>query len=230
MSRRVRVAMLDSGVHTGNPHIQRGLEGGVSILPDGVERSEFQDTLGHGTAVCAVLQELAPEADLYSVKIFNRQLATSLPIVLRAIDWCLRQEIDIINLSLGTANEDHRPLFLAAIERVQAAGALLVSAYEVNGTLMLPGALPGVVGVVEDVSCSRETYRVIREEPIRFAACPYPLDIAGVPRERNIHGVSFAVAHISSQIAKRWHEDSTEKNWVSRLAEEVPTLSEGAPD
>ena len=64
MSRRVRVAMLDSGVHTGNPHIQRGLEGGVSILPDGVERSEFQDTLGHGTAVCAVLQELVDMLDL----------------------------------------------------------------------------------------------------------------------------------------------------------------------
>ena len=228
MSRRVRVAMLDSGVYTGNAHIQRGLEGGVSILPDGVERPEFQDTLGHGTAVCAVLQQMAPEADLYSVKIFDKRLATSLPIVLRAIDWCLKQEIDIINLSLGTANEEHRPLFLAAIDRVQKSGALLVSAYAVTGTLMLPGALPRVVGVVEDATCPRETYRVICEGTTRFAACPFPLDIAGVPRERNIHGVSFAVAHISSQIAKRWHEPSPETDWVARLAESVPTLSEGA--
>ena len=117
---------------------------------------------------------------------------------------------------------------LDAIDRVQKSGALLVSAYEVPGSLMLPGALPGVVGVVEDATCPRETYRVICEGTTRFAACPFPLDIAGVPRERNIHGVSFAVAHISSQIAKRWHEPSPETDWVARLAESVPTLSDGA--
>jgi len=41
---------------------------------------------------------------LIAVKVFDRTLATNRDTVIRAIDWCLQNEIDIINLSLGTAN------------------------------------------------------------------------------------------------------------------------------
>ena len=201
MSSPIRIAMLDSGVYTGNPHIERPVQGGITLSADG-EQEGFDDTLGHGTAVCALLQKMAPDAELFAVKVFDRRLATTASNVLRAIDWCVRNQMDVINLSLGTSNLEHRPLFLAAVERVHAAGATLVSAYEVNGTPMLPGSLPGVIGVVEDPDCPRETWRVIRNEPPRVAACPYPLDIAGVPRERNLRGVSFAVAHVSAHVAR----------------------------
>lgn len=221
MSRPVRIGMLDSGVHVGHPHL-RTVAGGVGIAPEG-ETADYVDKLGHGTAVGALIHNLAPEAELFAVKIFDRRLATTLPIVLRAIDWCVRHEIDIINLSLGTTNEEHRPHFMSAVERVQMAGAVLVSAYEVNGVMMLPGSLPGVIGVVADASCEHEEYRVVSSEPIRIATCPYPRDIEGVPRQRNLNGVSFAVAHISAQIARRWSATGT--NWMEHLMQRQEFLS-----
>jgi hypothetical protein len=210
--------MLDSGVHVGHPHL-RSVAGGVGITPEG-EVADYVDRLGHGTAVGALIHHLAPEAELFAVKIFDRRLATSLPIVLRAIDWCIRNQMDIINLSLGTTNEDHRQHFIPAIERVSAAGSVLVSAYEVEGVTMLPGSLPGVIGVVADASCEHDEYRIPQAEPVRVATCPYPREIEGVPRERNLNGVSFAVAHISSQIARRWSSAAAETNWIDRLARE----------
>ncbi len=212
------MAMLDSGVYAANPHIQRPVQGGVTILPEG-EQAGFEDRLGHGTAVCAVLQELAPAADLFAVKIFDARLATSLPVVLRAIDWCVHHEMDIINLSLGTTNDAHRALFMAAIERVCARGSVVVSAFSMNGALMLPGSLQRVVGVVEDAACARDSYSVVAdaEGSVHFAACPFPLDIAGVPRERNLRGVSFAVAHVSAQIARMWPEVQSPVDWVDQL-------------
>jgi hypothetical protein len=218
MSQPVRIGMLDSGVHVGHPHLD-SVAGGVGITVDG-EVAEYVDTLGHGTAVGSLIQYLAPEADLFAIKIFDRRLATSLSIVLRAIDWCVRHQIDIINLSLGTTNEEHRGHFVSAIESVRASGAVLVSAYEVNGVTMLPGCLPGVIGVVEDVSCEHDGYRVFEGTPIRLAACPFPREIEGVPRERNLRGVSFAVAHISAQIAQRWEASQSEMNWLDRLVRE----------
>jgi len=218
MSRRVRIAMLDSGVFIGNPHIRRRLEGGITILPEG-ERQGFEDTLGHGTAVCAVLQEWAPDAALYAVKIFDKKLATSLSIVLRAMEWCVKQEIDLINLSLGTTNEEHIPHFLSAIARVHEANGVLVSACEVNGTSMLPGSLPGVVAVAEDAECPREAYRVLHDGTARVAACPFPLDIAGVPRERNLRGVSFSVAHVSAQLGRTWHRVPPGADTTARVRE-----------
>jgi len=59
--------------------------------------------------------------------------------------------------------------------------------------------LPGVVGVAADESCPREEFR--REGEI-FLASPYPRPIPGVPPERNLHGVSFAVANMTGFVAR----------------------------
>lgn len=216
MTRPVRIAMLDSGVHVGHPHL-KSISGGVAITPER-EDAAYVDTLGHGTAVGALIRYLAPEAALFAVKIFGRRLATSLPIVLRAMDWCIRNEMDIINLSLGTTNEEHRRLFLPMVERVVASGAVIVSACEVEGVSMLPGSLPGVIGVIADRTCEHGEYRITDERPDCVAACPYPRDIEGVPRERNLQGVSFAVAHISAQIARRWDAAGPRADWLEVLA------------
>jgi hypothetical protein len=215
--------MLDSGVFADHPHIQRPLAGGITITPTG-EQEGFQDRLGHGTAVCALLQQMAPDADIFAVKIFDTRLATSLPIVLRAIAWCLAHQADIINLSLGTANQDHLPRFTEAIERAQRAGVVVVSAYKVDTKLMLPGSLSPVIGVVEDPACARESIRVVPDPTPHLAACPYPLDIPGVPRERNIHGVSFAVAHVTARIANLWHASGSCDDWLIQFAESSQTL------
>jgi Subtilase family len=217
MSRRVRIGILDSGVHVGHPHLP-SVAGGVGITADG-EVAGYVDTLGHGTAVGALIHHLAPAADLFAVKIFDRRLTTSLPIVLRAMDWCVRHEIDIINLSLGSTNEEHRTHFVDAIERVIALGAVLVSAYEVNGVPMLPGSLAGAIGVVADAQCGHEEYRIRPGVLTHIATCPYPREIEGVPRERNLQGVSFAVAHISAQIARRWNSTDLRTNWLDRLVD-----------
>ena len=216
----VRIALLDSGVHATHPHITRPVCGGITTTPDG-ENADFADMLGHGTAVCALVQAMAPDADIFSVRIFDRRLATTASTVLRGIEWCVRNRIDIINLSLGTTNANHAPAFLQAIRSVQGAGAVLVSAAEVEGTAMLPGSLPGVVGVVEDAACPREDVRVQNLGATRFAACPFPLDIAGVPRERNLRGVSFSVAHVSAAIARHWHSSGPQGDWASFLQEQV---------
>jgi hypothetical protein len=199
--------MLDSGTALRHPHISRPVVDGVTIGTDG-ETVGFEDNLGHGTAVCALLQKLAPDADLLAVKIFDRKLSTSLSVVLRAIDWCLEQQVDLINLSLGTSNRDHLPQFTNAIHKACDKRSLILSAYKSNDTLMLPGSLPSVIGVVEDVHCPRENARVIQHPTPHVAACPYPLDIPGIPRERNLRGVSFAVAHVTAQVARIWRESN----------------------
>src|SRR5580704_8964491 len=100
MNRPVRIGILDSGVHAGHPHVGRIVEG-ITITPESIGNG-YVDTLGHGTAVAALIHYLNPEADIAVVKIFEGKLATSLATVIRAIDWCLEHQIDVINLSLGT--------------------------------------------------------------------------------------------------------------------------------
>src|SRR5689334_16902516 len=105
--RGLRVAVIDSGVNPRHPHIA-GIAGGVSILsPDRIEEGSFLDLLGHGTAVMAAIQEKAPEATYFAVKLFHGSLRTTTPALLAAIEWSLAKGVDVINLSLGTLNFEY---------------------------------------------------------------------------------------------------------------------------
>ena len=195
MSRPVRIGVLDSGVCRSHPHVGRIVDG-VTITADGAIAG-YDDLLGHGTAVASVIHHVNPEADLLAVKIFDRKLATSLPVVIRAIDWCLEQDVQVINLSLGTVNPEHRRSFEEAVARCAAAGTVIVSALKMNGEAALPGSLDGVVGVV----AAEEDRFFEHEGRMIYSAPPYPRDIPGIPRQRNLHGVSFSVGRVAAQIA-----------------------------
>jgi subtilisin family serine protease len=200
MSPPVRIGVLDSGVCRTHPHVGKIVDG-ITITAAGAVAG-YEDHLGHGTAVAAIIHHLNPEADLVAVKIFDRKLATSLPVVIRAIDWCLEHDIQVINLSLGTLNPEHRGAFEEVVVRAQAAGALIVSALEMNGTAALPGSLAGVVGVMETDPADGVEYRAFhRYGKLVYTAPPFPRDIPGVSREYNLKGVSFAVARVSARLA-----------------------------
>ncbi len=192
--RRVRIAVIDSGVHASHPHI-RGVAGGATVTDDS-EESSYVDLLGHGTAVMAAIQEKAPDAEYFAVRVFQRELRTSLGVLLRAIEWCAAQHVDIINLSLGTANPAHAEAFAPLIPRA----GLLVSALEVNGCPSFPGTLPEVVGVGVDWDLPRDSY--VCRNGTEFYASGYPRPIPGVSPERNLNGISFAVANMTGFAAR----------------------------
>jgi len=199
--RGVRVAIIDSGVNPAHPHVA-GVAGGVAISTAG-ESEVYLDYLGHGTAVAGAIREKAPEALLYAVKVFDRTLTTDIEIILRAIEWSVAHCMHIINLSLGTLNQAHRERFEHVIVRASEHGIVIVAAREMSGQESLPGCLPSVIGVGLDWECPRETYRCLfTDAGPTFFASGYPRLIPGIPPERNLNGISFAVANLTGFVAR----------------------------
>ncbi len=199
---QVRVAVIDSGVHAAHPHVN-GVSGGVGIDSAGQEHDDYVDRLGHGTAVTAVIREKAPAAEILSVKVFDRELAATGAALVAACEWALRQGAHIVNLSLGTLNTDHEAALASAVKKIHAAGAIVVAAGPQNGARWLPGALPGVCSVTLDWSLPREECRASVEGDgrVAFRASGFPRPIPGVPPERNLKGLSFAVANATGLLA-----------------------------
>ncbi len=194
----VRVAVIDSGVHTDHPHI-RAVAGGVSISADGaIVEAEFTDRLGHGTAVMAAIQERAPEAECWAVKLFDARLQSTAAALFRAIEWTIEQRMDLVNLSLGTTNEAHAGRLVELVERAHTAGVSLISA-----RTCYPGSIPGVFAVSLDEECPRIAFRA-RETAhgIELSASGLPRPAPGIPPERNLQGISFAVANITGFAAR----------------------------
>jgi hypothetical protein len=195
----MRIAVIDSGIHAGHPHVG-AVAGSVHFTAEGVGDDPV-DRLGHGTAVAGAIREKAPAAELFAVKVFDRRLTAPIGALLRALAWCRERHMDLVNLSLGTANPDHR----AALEGAVRDNAVVVSAAE-----MLPGSLAGVVGVEADESCPRDRFRY---RDGLFLASPYPRPIPGVPKERNLHGVSFAVANMTGFVAVELETSGRAELW-----------------
>jgi subtilisin family serine protease len=197
----VRVAVIDSGVNLKHPHIA-GVAGGVAIgLETGI--NSYVDFLGHGTAVLAAIQEKAPEAAYFAIKIYYRTLRTDFDFLLAALHWAIGEGVDVINLSMGTANTSHFNSLVPVIRRANDAGILLVAAGEIDSIPSLPGSLPGVLGVGLDWDCPRGIFRHNQScQGPRWLASGYPRSLPGVAPSDNLRGISFSVANMSGFVAR----------------------------
>jgi len=197
------VAVVDSGVHARHPHIEGCIAGGVGIDDQGREHPGYVDRLGHGTAIAAAIHEKAPAAEIYAVKVFDRTLSTTMTGLVAGIDWAIRSGARIVNLSLGTSKPEHEPLLTGVVARAAAHGVVIVAARDDGGVRWLPGSLPGVLPVQLDDGCPRGDYRALTIDGTTvFRASGFPRPIDGLPAERNLSGISFAVANMSGFAAR----------------------------
>ena len=194
----IRVAVIDSGVNARHPHVN-GIAGGISFGPG----SDYLDYLGHGTAVMAAIQEKAPLASYYAARIYHQALRTDVRFLCEAIEWAIEQRMDVINLSLGTVNVTHQSLLAGLVERANQAGILLVAAAAADLVPVLPGSLPGVIGVAVDWDCPRDAFRYSPAAgSVPWRASGYPRSLPGMHPRKNLHGVSFATANMCGFVVR----------------------------
>jgi hypothetical protein len=109
----------------------------------------------------------------------------------------------IANLSLGTENLEHEAALAREVAEARQSGMLIVAAAPDSHRRWLPGALPGVVAVTMDMRVPRDACEVtVDGDAIRVTASGYPRPIPNVPPERNLQGISFAVANASGLLAR----------------------------
>ena len=207
-ARVIRVAVIDSGVHADHPHVG-GVIGGTGIDQHGVAHGDYVDRLGHGTAVTAAIREKAPAAEIYAIKVFDRELAATGQALVAACEHALTARVGIVNLSLGTQNVEHEAALADVVARLRDSGTIVIAAGEQDGARWLPGSLPGVWAVTLDWAVPRDTCRIVRlnRNGAVFRATGFPRPIPGVPPARNLKGLSFAVANVTGTVARLLAED-----------------------
>ena len=171
----VTVAIVDSGVDSGNAHLEGAVVGGTNLVPDedGEEGSNpdgSTDIEGHGTAIAGLIAAqrvpesgvvgLAPDAGILSVRVLRSTsqqdidagLGARIDRVADGIRYAADEGAQIINVAISDPvdNADLR----AAVEYATARGSLIVAsagnrATDPEGTdgPRYPAAYPEVLGV-----------------------------------------------------------------------------------
>ena len=160
---------------------------GVRVRDGAIETDDdWVDQLGHGTAVAATIRGHAAAAALYSIRIFRRRLEAHLEALLYAIDWARSHGLDVLNLSLGCEEQ----ALSDACRSATGAGLIVVAAHT--------DALPGAIAVCDDRELGVDEMRF---EGGVFLASSWAWPLGELPKERNFHGTSLAVANVTGIVA-----------------------------
>jgi subtilisin family serine protease len=216
--RGVRVAIIDSGVELGHPwlaeaslsHLRvESRQQSFVVVPDG-----GGDQSGHGTACAGLVHRMVPSAQIVSLRALGPDGRCSRGALIAALRHCIKERIEVVNLSLGIdvprkaplKVSDHRPI-LNLYELADAAstvGVILVaSGPNVAHFRTYPGRFKSLIGVGR---ASFDTLDALRSERTQDYEIVAPGTDILAPAlgggERRFTGTSFACPFVSGHVAR----------------------------
>lgn len=146
----IHVGVIDSGwdrrIH--DPRVARGIGLAVPGNDFTLERSDDDhDRIGHGTACADLILRTAPGVRIIPIRVFGRRLETSIPIMCAALNWAVRRNLPLVNLSLGTVRQDAVEPLYRACEEARSNGTIIVAANRNSQGRSYPAAFENVIGV-----------------------------------------------------------------------------------
>ena len=201
--RGVRVCILDSGIEPDHPSVGP-LSGAVAVVrgEDGeikVEPDEEGDLCGHGTACAGIVRSLAPECELYSVRVLGAGYTGSGPVLVAGLRYALENGYDVVNMSLSTTKRElaeslHELADLAYFQKtmlVASAHNLPVESY--------PWRFSSVVSVGSHDRSEPLDFFYNPEPPVEFFARGVDIDVAWMEGATlRVTGNGFATPHMTA--------------------------------
>ena len=173
----LRVGMIDSRVDTEHPALVRSQIESRSFARQGADAPDF-----HGTAIASIIaansdeyQGLAPNAHLYAASVFEidkerGEIASTVSLI-RALDWLMSSQVDVVNISLaGPPNR----LLEKALSRAAEQQVVVMAAAGNGGPVarpMYPAAYETVVAVTA-VDSTQQVFRLANRGDYLALAAP----------------------------------------------------------
>lgn len=198
----VRVAILDSGVEDGNPHVG-SLERSVEAMAgaDGeiqVAESQSGDGAGHGTACASLIRAMAPGAALTSVRVLGSGRFGAGAALLAGLRWAIAEGYDVVNLSLSTAKDKFLPELRELADEAYFRRCVLVAAAHNMPIRSYPWPFASVISVASHDSTDPMVFYYNPAPPVDFYARGVRVPVAWTGgRTIRSTGNSFAAPHIA---------------------------------
>jgi subtilisin family serine protease len=201
----VKVAVIDSGVDAAHPAVGH-VDGYVSVEgPAGgtVNTEPHEDTFGHGTACAGIIRSLAPDCELYSVRVLGPRLRGRGPVFARGLQWAIENGMNICNMSLGSTRRDLFEPLHELTDEAYFRNIVLVTAANNVPIASAPSLYAAVVSVAAHEVQDPTLVYCNPNPPVEFGATG--IDVRVAWRDGGwltATGNSFAAPHISGLVAR----------------------------
>lgn len=206
----VRVAVVDSGVEHDHPAVGNSVKGGVVVEYDedaeNLIRYEPEDMpcdlAGHGTACAGIIHKLAPDAEIYSVRVLGSNMRGRAIQFAGGLDWAIENNMQVVNLSLSTSKEDYFGLFHDLTDQAYFKNMNVICAVNNYPEASYPSLYSAVISVAAHAGYDPFTYYYNPNPPVEFGAPGIDIDVAWNNKQYvNSTGNSFAAPHITGIVA-----------------------------
>lgn len=149
----VRVGIIDTGIDLSHPDLKDNIKETFGVL----ECKNIEDDNGHGTHVAGIIAAVdnnigvigvAPKAEIYSVKAFDKNGRGQVSDIVEALNWCVEKKVHVINMSFGFSLQSKA--LERAIQEVYRHNIVMVAAAGNTGkdnSVMYPAKYPEVIAV-----------------------------------------------------------------------------------
>ncbi len=215
VKRKIRIAVLDSGVdHANDIHLAET----VSLVPGEEEMNPlFMDGTGHGNSVAGLIAAeengegitgVAPGSEIYSYRVLDDDNCAPVSRVVEAIYMAIDRKVDIINMSFGA--DMYSEALAQAVKDASDAGILVIAAAGNTGEkgVQYPAALEDVmaVGSVDKNGDVADSSSV--GEEVEIVAPGELVRSTGVLGEETVSsGTSLAAPQVAGVAALIWEKD-----------------------
>ncbi|WP_258171078.1 S8 family peptidase [Paenibacillus sp. R14(2021)] len=206
---RVKIGVIDTGVDFSHPDLKQSLGRGINLLSRGTLP---HDDNGHGTHIAGTIAAanqvhgmigVAPRATVYPVKAFDQNGSAFVSDIVLGIDWCVRNNMDIVNMSFGMKTRSKS--LLTAVTNAFNAGVIIVASSGNDGkrkSIDYPARYPQTIAV-------GATNRVRRIAPFSNRGLHIDVYAPGDKilsswlrgKYNEMSGTSMATSHVSGAIA-----------------------------
>lgn len=204
----VQVALLDTGIEVNHPALEGSVKGcwEVKRTPEGMRCIEAEgiDPVGHGTACAGIIHRLAPEAEIFSIRVIGGNAQGTGEQFVYGLHWAVEQGFKVINLSLGTLQQRYQVPLLELVDRAYYSGICVVAAAHNRRQTSFPSQFASLIAVDN---------RSFDADPLRFN---YLLHSTVETEAHGVYvhapssggqyklwtGTSFACPHISAIVAR----------------------------
>lgn len=203
----VRVAIIDSGVEGSHPVVGGRLARSVTVEIVGDEANVVDDDpidmYGHGTACAGIVVGLAPEVEIYSVRVLGSDLRGKGAAFLTGLEWAVENGAQLMSLSLSSKSERLFPFFHEIVDEAYFKHVALVCAVNNVPGLSFPSTFSTVFSVAAHAIPDPETFFYNPAPPVEWGAWGVDVPIGWKDGTTTVAtGNSFAAPHICGLVAR----------------------------